>query len=342
MVRLIRAGSAPGCVAPVPLAVPPELPLAGLPLPGLPSAADLPVLPDPPLAPPPPPAPGLGSLRPWGRCRRARCRRSRCRRSRCRRGRCRRGRCRRSRCRRGCRAAAAGPGFLPGQDSGVLAEKDVQVGAGAQLVHGAGDPGGLQVPGAGLHNLVGGQRLIGRQAVAAQGGGAGVFAPQQHPGLLLGLLAAPPPRRGVGLEHGPADLDTELPGSQPVNAGQDHRLGGGRGGIIQDPRGLGDQLRLIGVDPPVVQGGRGQRQPGRQVIRQRQHLLRRPPRAGQRHRQLIGGELPGRSRDRPHPHPAEPAWQRQPALEPPPARTAGRPGTGRPGRGDTGRGGSAG
>ena len=203
--------------------------------------------------------------------------------------------------------ACCPPGaFVPGAccgGAGVHAEQGVQVGAGAELVHGAGQPGGLQRQRGGGDGLVGGQRRVRRQTVPADRRGAGILAPQLHPRILLRFPAASPGRLGVGFQHRPADRRADLPRRLPGHRARHHGgLGFGGGGIIQDAGGLGDQLRLIVPDDPRRQRLPGAGQPGGQVMRQRDHPLRRPPGHRQRDRELIGavpaphGRLPGPGR----------------------------------------------
>ena len=124
--------------------------LGGAAVAGLPSAADMPVLPDPPLE------PGLGLLLSKVRC----------------------------------RWGWGPPGwrtrFLPGQDSGVLAEKDVQEARARNWSMVPGIPAAFRSRARACTIWLGGQRLIGRQAVAAQGGGAGVPRATAAPGLASG------------------------------------------------------------------------------------------------------------------------------------------------------------
>ena len=95
---------------------------------------------------------------------------------------------------------------------GADAQGEVEEGAGPELIQGAVQAGCSQLFGVGGDALVGGQCFGGREVPAAQGGGAGVFAPQLHPGVALGPF--PPGLRGgrVDRGHGAGDRRAQLPG----------------------------------------------------------------------------------------------------------------------------------
>jgi hypothetical protein len=65
-------------------------------------------------------------------------------------------------------------------------------------------------------------------------------------------------RARIGFQHRAADRGTDLPRRLPREVRDHQGLGGGRGGVVQHPGGLGDDLRLIGVDDALAQGAGGQ------------------------------------------------------------------------------------
>jgi hypothetical protein len=74
--------------------------------------------------------------------------------------------------------------------TGILAQEQVQVGEGAQLVHAALQARLSQFGRPGRDPLVRGQHLVRRKFAAHQGGIARVLGPPLHPGLLGGRLPA--------------------------------------------------------------------------------------------------------------------------------------------------------
>jgi hypothetical protein len=135
----------------------------------------------------------------------------------------------------------------------VTAEEDVEVGTGAQLVHGAVQPGGLQSFGLAGDHLVGSQSPIRGQVKPAQRGSSGVFTPQLYPGVFLGLLPPLPRCVRVDFQHGPPDDGPDLARILARHIGQSQGLGGGRPGVVQDPGGLGDDLGLEGIDDALAE-----------------------------------------------------------------------------------------
>jgi hypothetical protein len=85
----------------------------------------------------------------------------------------------------GSRGRAAGTKLSRG---GVLAQQDVQIGAGAGFFQGTAQASVAQSMGAGGEALVDGEHVGGEQPVSGQGGSAGVFLPAAHPRILLCFL----------------------------------------------------------------------------------------------------------------------------------------------------------
>ena len=169
--------------------------------------------------------------------------------------------------RRGGARAGRRPGGLRvlGAGPGVLAEQQVQVGAGAQLVHAAVQPGLLQLPGPGGDPLVRRQHLIRGQLPAHQRGVAGVLGPPLHPGELRRRLPPLPRLPGAASITARAIAARSQPGvSRPARSrtlASTARASSGRTGTGWPD----DQLGLAPADDPVPQRGQRAGQPGGQV-----------------------------------------------------------------------------
>ena len=181
------------------------------------------------------------------------------------------------------RAIAVLPGGVRGPGGagpGVLAEDQVEEGAGAQLVHPAVQPGLLELARPPADPLVRGQHLIGRQLPPHQRRVARVLGPPLHPREpRRGLPPLPRLLRG-DLDHRPGDGRAQPARGQPPGPVQ--HLGLGRPGFcgLQDRGGPDDDLGLDPADDPVPQRVQRAAQPGGQVPRHRQQ--RSPPRPGTR------------------------------------------------------------
>ena len=123
---------------------------------------------------------------------------------------------------------------------------------------------------------------------AAQRGGAGVFAPQLHPGVFLGFFPPFPRGARIDFQDGAADRGPDIPRVLAVEVRDDEGLGGGRARLIQDRGGAGDHVSLVQVDAAFFEGAAGQRQAGGQVIGQVELLPGRPSRQCERSGDLIG------------------------------------------------------
>ena len=184
-----------------------------------------------------------------------------------------------------------------GGGGGVAAEEGVEVGAGAEFVQGAGLAGFAQVMGPVGEVLVGFEHVGGRQPVAGQGGGAGVFAPPPDPRVFLGLFPAPLRGCGVDGQDRPGQRRPQLPGGLLPRTRQDPVFG--LAGVLaaEDAGGLGDDPGPEVVDDPGAQRRRGAGQPDSQIHRQ----IQAGPggRAGQRQGggDLVGDELAGLIRE---------------------------------------------
>ena len=172
----------------------------------------------------------------------------------------------------------------------VAAEQEVEVGAGAQLIQGAGDAGGSQLACSCGDPLVGGEHVRRGQITAAQRGGAGVFAPAQHPRVALRLFPAGSRGIGVGGKDGAGQRRPQLPAGLLPGAGEDAVFDRRGVPVAQHVGGFGDDPRPDDVDLPGVQRGHRFRQFGGQLDREIQVRVRAAPGQGQRQRQLIGRE----------------------------------------------------
>ena len=145
--------------------------------------------------------------------------------------------------------------------------------------------------------LVGFEHVGGRQPVAGQGGGAGVFAPPPDPRVFLGLLPAPLRGCGVDGQDRPGQRRPQLPGGLLPRTRQDPVFGLAGVLVAEDPGGLGDDPGPEVVDDPGPQRRRGAGQPDSQIHRQ----IQAGPggRAGQRQcgGDLVGDELAGLVRE---------------------------------------------
>jgi hypothetical protein len=174
---------------------------------------------------------------------------------------------------------------------GVTIEQGIEVGAGAQFLD---RPEHARVPqgeGAAGELLVSGQHVGGRQAVAGQGGGAGVFLPPAHPRVLLRLLPSFGRRFRIHRDHRASQRGAQLPGRLPRRLGQDPVLHRAGVGIGQDPGRLSDQPGLGSVDATFLVGAGGAGQPDRQIQRQIGAGAGGLAGQGQRRADLITGEL---------------------------------------------------
>ena len=202
------------------------------------------------------------------------------------------------------RAIAVLPGGVRGPGAagaGVLAQDQVQEGAGAQLVHPAVQPGRLELAGPPADPLIRGQHLIGRQLPPHQRRVARVLGPPLHPGEPRRGLP-PLPRRARGdLDHRPGDGRAQPARGQPPGPVQ--HLGLGRPGFrgLQDRGGPDDDLGLGPADGPAGQRVQRAGQPGAQVPRRGQQRVGLVPGLAQRQGQLIPGELVHHARHLPRP-----------------------------------------
>jgi len=192
-------------------------------------------------------------------------------------------------------------GFGLGEERGVAAEDDVQVGAGPELVHVAVQARLLQLLGPPRNALVGGQDVGGRQFPAGQAGVPGVLGPAFHPGVFRAVLAPLGCLVRGDLDDRALDRGPQPARGQPPGPVQDQRLSGAGlfGGEVGDP--VGDDLDLGLTQDPGPERRPGAGQLDGQGDGQVQHGVRGPPGISQRPRQLRGGELlpaPGPVQDR--------------------------------------------
>jgi len=92
--------------------------------------------------------------------------------------------------------------------------QEVEVGADAELLQGAGDAGGTQVQGPLLDVLPRGQDLIGRELAGDHPGVPGVFPELAHVGVLLSGLLTPLSGFRVQLQDQPVSGRPQLPERQ--------------------------------------------------------------------------------------------------------------------------------
>ena len=92
--------------------------------------------------------------------------------------------------------------------------QQIEIGADAELLQGAGDTGGAQVQGPLLDVLQGGEHLIGREFAGDHPGVPGVFPEPAHVGVLLGGLLAPLGGVGVQFQDQPVRGRPQLPERQ--------------------------------------------------------------------------------------------------------------------------------
>src|SRR5690348_1556444 len=114
-----------------------------------------------------------------------------------------------------------------GAGAGILAQQQVQVGAGADLVRTAVQPGGLQFPGPGGDPVVDRQDLVRGQLAARQRGVTGVLGPPLHPGELRRGLAPLPRLVRSNFHDGAGDGGAQAAGGQPPGPVQHLVLGRG-------------------------------------------------------------------------------------------------------------------
>ena len=211
--------------------------------------------------------------------------------------------------------------------AGVLAQQQVQVGAGAELVHAALQPGLLQFVRPGGDLLVRGQHLVRGELAAHQRGVAGVLGPPLHPGEpRRGLPALPRLVRG-DFDHRAGDRGAQPGRGQPGGPVQHLGLGGAGLVLIEQRGGRGDDLGLVPASVPSSSAACGAGQPGVQVGPGPIRLVRPGPGLPQRVGDLVRGELrvqPARGSGGPARRP-RPACGRRRGPRPGPRRTAPRP-----------------
>ena len=190
-----------------------------------------------------------------------------------------------------CRPWSAAVRAAVAAGTGVLAQQQVEEGAGAEHVHVALQPGLLQLLRPGGDPLVGGQDLIRGQLAAHQGGVAGVLGPPFHPGVLGRGL--PPFLRLLGgdFHHGCGDGGAQPARGQPGGPVQDLAFGGAGLGVIEQGGGAGDDLGLVPGDRPVQQRGSSAGQPGFEGLGEIDQVLSPAAGLAQRVRDLVGGEF---------------------------------------------------
>ena len=192
--------------------------------------------------------------------------------------------------------AGTAPGWPAGagggsRGAGVLAQEQVQVGAGADLVRPAVQPGLAQLARPPGDPVTDRQHLVRRQLPARQRGVPGVLGPPLHPREpRRGLPPLPRLVRG-GLHHRAGDRGAQAARGQPPGPVQHPGLGGAGLGRVEQAGGGGD-------DPGLAQahGAVAQRRPvpGRWVSRcpaVPSQLIGAEPGLPQRARHLIRGEL---------------------------------------------------
>src|SRR6185437_3810639 len=178
-----------------------------------------------------------------------------------------------------------------GAGAGVFAQEQVEVGAGAELVHVALEPGLAQFPGPAGDPLAGGQDLVRGQLAAHQGSVAGVLDPPFHPGVLGCLFPAFLRFLGGDFHHRCSDRGAQTAWGQASSPVQDLVLGGASLGVIEQGGGAGDDLGLLPGDRPAGQPGPGAGQPGLEGLGQVDQDLRPAAGLGQRVGHLIRDEL---------------------------------------------------
>jgi hypothetical protein len=169
--------------------------------------------------------------------------------------------------------------------------EEVEVGADAQLLQGAGEAGGTQVQGPLLHVLPGGQDFIRWELAGDHPGVAGVFPECTHVRVLPGGLLAPLGGFRVQLQDQPVRGGPQL--SERQRSGGLGQYGVSLGRVLggQDRRLVVDDPGVHRVDHARVQRGAG----GRQPAGHRAGVVHLRGRGGVRQvqlaGQLVGGEL---------------------------------------------------
>ena len=179
-----------------------------------------------------------------------------------------------------------------GGGAGVGVQEQIQVGAGAQLVHAALQPGLLQLPGPPGNPLVRGQHPVGRELTAGQRGVAGVLGPAFHPGV-AGRVLTPL----AGLVRGNRMTARAIAARSPPGLSRPARPSTISSAARASPgsrtwvaRAMTSTLAWRSSPGPERFPGTGQLH--FQGVGQVQHRVRLAADLGQRPPQLIGGELP--------------------------------------------------
>ena len=179
-----------------------------------------------------------------------------------------------------------------GRGTRIGVEEQVEVGAGAQLVRAALEPGRLQLLSPPVDPLIRGQDLGGRELAAGQGGVAAVLTPALDPGVAGRFLS---PLAGFirgDLHDGVGDRGPQPARAQPPGPAQDEGFGRPGFGGVQHHGRPGDDLDLGLAQHPGPERLLSAGQPYLQGVGQVQHRLRRVAGLGQRPADLIPGELP--------------------------------------------------